>query len=133
MAEQQKKIIIIEDEPDTVEMYSEMMRLSGHKVLKLYEASSAFDLIVAEMPDAIVLDIMMPVVSGLDLLRELRAAPDLADIPVIVVSAKGLPQDIQAGFDAGASIYLTKPVTYQELSKAVQDILNGDINSNRLG
>ena len=131
MAEQQKKIIIIEDEPDTVEMYSEMMRLSGHEVLKLYEASSALDLILAEMPDAIVLDVMMPVVSGLDLLRELRAAPELVDIPVIVVSAMGLPQDIQAGFDAGASVYLTKPVTYQELSKAVLDILDGDSKPNR--
>jgi DNA-binding response OmpR family regulator len=112
-------------------MYSEMMRLSGHEVLKLYEASSALDLILAEMPDAIVLDVMMPVVSGLDLLRELRAAPELVDIPVIVVSAMGLPQDIQAGFDAGASVYLTKPVTYQELSKAVLDILDGDSKPNR--
>lgn len=127
MADEQKKIIIIEDEPDTVEMFSEMMRLSGYQVLKLYQSSSAFDLIAAEMPDAVVLDIMMPEVSGLDLLRELRAAPELADIPVVVVSAMGLPKDIQLGLDAGASVYLTKPVTYQELSEAVRDILDGDI------
>lgn len=131
MADEQKKIIIIEDEPDTVEMFSEMMRLSGYQVLKLYHASPAFDLIAAEMPDAVVLDIMMPEVSGLDLLRELRAAPELADIPVVVVSAMGLPKDIQLGLDAGASVYLTKPVTYQELSEAVRDILDGDIKPNR--
>ncbi len=123
MAEQPKRIIVIEDEPDTVEMFAEMMRLSGYQVLKSYGGSAAFEFISTEMPDAVVMDVMMPDVSGLDLLRQLRLDPKVAHIPVVIVSAMGLPKDIQEGMDAGASVYLTKPVTYQELSRAVREIL----------
>lgn len=122
-----RKIIIIEDEPDTVEMFAEMMRLSGYQVLKSYDGAPALELIMSEMPDAVVLDVMMPDMSGLELLEQMRANPDLAEIPVLIVSALGLPQDIQAGLDAGAAVYLTKPVTYQELSKAVHEILAGNV------
>ncbi len=123
MVEDQKKIIIIEDEPDTVEMFAEMMRLNGYNVLKSYGGTPAINLISEEKPDAIVLDMMMPDLSGLDVLGQIRENPELAKIPVIVVSAMSMPQDIQAGLDAGASAYLTKPVTYQELSQAVQKTL----------
>jgi len=61
--------------------------------------------------------------SGLDVLNLMRKNPELADIPVIIVSAMSMPNDIQAGLDAGASVYLTKPVTYQQLSQAVQETL----------
>ncbi len=123
MAEDQKKVVIIEDEPDTVEMFAEMMRLNGYTVLKSYGGTPAITLIAEEKPDAIVLDMMMPDLSGLDVLHQIRDNPELADIPVIIVSAKSMPQDIQAGLEAGASAYLTKPVTYQQLSQAVQKTL----------
>jgi len=123
MANEHKKIVIIEDEPDTVEMFAEMMRLSGYDVLKSYGGTQAISLISEEKPDAIVLDMMMPDLSGLDVLEQIRANPALARIPVIIVSAMCMPQDIQAGLDAGASVYLTKPVTYQQLSQAVQDTI----------
>ena len=99
------------------------MRLSGYAVLKSYGAEPAISLITEKKPDAIVLDMMMPDLSGVDFLHRIRGNPDLADIPVIIVSARTLPQDIQAGLEAGASIYLTKPVTYQQLSEAVQETL----------
>lgn len=117
-----KKIIIVEDEPDTVEMFAEMMRLSGYDVLKSYGGTPAINLITEEKPDAVVLDMMMPGVSGLDVLREMRKNPDLEVVPVVVVSAKGMPNDIQEALEAGATAYLTKPVTYQQLSQAVQEI-----------
>ncbi len=120
MADDQKKIIIIEDEPDTVEMFAEMMRLSGYHVLKSYGGAPAISLIAEEKPDAVVLDMMMPGLSGMDVLSQMRSNPELSHIPVIVVSAMSMPQDIQAGLDAGASAYLTKPVTFQQLNQAVQ-------------
>jgi len=123
MAEDQKKIIIIEDEPDTVEMFAEMMRLNGYNVLKSYGGSPAVDLIAEEKPDVVVLDMMMPDLSGIDVLNQIRNNPELTNIPVIIVSAMSMPHDIQAGLDAGAAAYLTKPVTYQQLSKAVQETL----------
>jgi two-component system alkaline phosphatase synthesis response regulator PhoP len=74
-----------------------------------------------EKPDAVVLDIMMPDISGLEVLHYMRREPAYENIPVIVVSAKGLLSDKKLGMDAGAALYLTKPVAYSELIKAVED------------
>ncbi len=122
----QKSIIVVEDEPDTAEMFAEMMRLSGYQVRKSFGSKAAMALIAEEKPDAVVLDVMMPDVSGLEVLYFMRRDPALAHIPVIVVSAKSLPSDIKMGLEAGASVYLGKPVAFQELKKAVENsILQG--------
>jgi CheY-like chemotaxis protein len=118
-----KKIVIVEDEPDTAEMFAEMMRLSGHHVLKSYGGTPAIALISHELPDVVVLDVMMPDLSGLEVLRFIRRDPRLEQIPVIVVSAKSLPSDIKDGLDAGANAYLTKPVAFQDLNSAVRQVL----------
>ena len=80
-------------------------------------------MIDAEKPAAVILDIMMPDISGLEVLRYIQHQPGLAGIPVIVVSAKSLPADIKTGLEAGASIYLTKPVDYLDLKRAVEKVL----------
>lgn len=118
-----KKIVIVEDEPDTAEMFAEMMRLSGHHVLKSYGGTPAIALISHELPDVVVLDVMMPDLSGLEVLRYIRRDPRLEQIPVIVVSAKSLPSDIKSGLDAGANVYLTKPVAFQDLNTAVRQVI----------
>jgi two-component system alkaline phosphatase synthesis response regulator PhoP len=76
-----------------------------------------------EKPDIVLLDIMMPEISGLDILRQMRQDPALANIPVVVVSAKSMPADIRNGLEAGASTYLTKPVGFLELKEAVERAL----------
>lgn len=116
----QKTIIVVEDEPDTAEMFAEMMRLSGYQVLKSFGGTQALSMIAREKPAAVVLDLMMPDLSGLDVLRSMRRDPRLADIPVIVVTAKILPEDVKTGFDAGATAYLTKPVAFRDLKQAVE-------------
>ncbi len=123
MIPEAKTIIIVEDEPDTAEMFAEMMRLSGYRVLKCYGGAAAISLLTNEKPDAVVLDLMMPDLSGLEVLAYMRRDPRLAQIPVIVVSAKSLPSDIKQGLDAGASVYLTKPVAFLDLKKAVEKVI----------
>jgi len=120
-----KKIVVIEDEPDTAEMFAEMMRLSGYQVVKSFGGSRAIKLIAEEKPAAVVLDLMMPDLSGLDVIRYMRRDPRLAQIPVVVVSAKGLPSDVREGMEAGAAYYLTKPVAYQDLKAAVENAVQG--------
>src|SRR4030042_6355000 len=95
-----KIIMIVEDEPDTAEMFAEMIRLSGYRVLKCYGGASAMHMLMQEKPDSMILDIMMPDVSGLEVLRYIRREPRLEKIPVIIVSAKSLPSDIKKGMDA---------------------------------
>lgn len=119
----QKTVMIIEDEPDAADLFAEMMRLNGYRVIKTYSSEQAIALITQERPDVILLDIMMPNVSGLDILHSMRREPELALIPVVIVSAKATPTDIAAGMEAGATIYLTKPVSYMDLKNAVDGVM----------
>ena len=119
----EKTVLIVEDEEDAAELFAEMMRVSGFRVLKTFSSAPAMQMIINERPDIIILDIMMPDKSGLEILREMHSDPTLASIPVVVVSAKSLPADIKLGMDAGAFTYLTKPVGFLELKDAVMDAL----------
>ena len=119
----EKTVLIIEDEPDAAELFAEMMRVSGFRVLKTYGSSSAISMMAIEKPDVVLLDIMMPDISGIDVLRQMRRDTLLAGIPVIIVSVKSMPADIRNGMDAGAFTYLTKPVGYLDLKEAVERAL----------
>lgn len=119
----QKTVMIIEDEPEAAELFGEMMRVNGFRVMKMFSSAPAIPMIIQEKPDVIILDIMMPDISGLEVLRYMRREPDLASIPVIVVSAKSMPGDIKNGLEAGASMYLTKPVGFLDLKHAVEQVL----------
>lgn len=123
MTSSRKKVIVVEDEPDAAEMFAEMMRVSGYEVVKIFSSTPAIGIISAEKPDLVILDIMMPDVSGLEVLRFMRREPHLKDTPVILVSAKSMPSDIKIGMDAGASRYLTKPVGFLELKNAVAELV----------
>ena len=119
----QKTVMIIEDEEDAAELFAEMMRVSGFRVIKTSKSTPAIQMMIADKPDLVLLDIMMPEISGLDILRQMRLDPALAKIPVIVITAKGMPADIKNGMEAGASTYLTKPVGFLELKEAVEKTL----------
>lgn len=128
--DQRLKIIIIEDEPDTAEMYAEMMRISGYEVVKFYGGLSAVANLAGENPDAVVLDLMMPDLSGLEVLDYIKQQSDLSDIPVIIVSAKTMPEDIEVGLKAGAAAYLTKPVSFADMRIAIENaVSNSSVTS----
>jgi CheY-like chemotaxis protein len=127
MTSTSKTVLIIEDEEDAAELFAEMMRVSGFRVLKTSNSAPALAMITAEKPDVIILDLMMPEISGLDILRQMRRDPELANIPVVVVSAKSMPADIKNGMEAGASTYLTKPVGFLDLKEAVERALGSQV------
>ncbi len=124
MSSEKKTAIIVEDEHDAAEMFAEMMRVTGFDVTSLYTSTNAISTIAARHPDLVILDIMMPDVSGLEVIRYMKRDPELKDIPVIFVSAKSMPADIQEGMDAGAANYLTKPVGFLELKNAVEAVVS---------
>ena len=123
------KIVIIEDEPDTAEMYAEMMRISGYEVVKFYGGLSAVANLAGEKPNAIVLDLMMPDLSGLEVLDYIMEQSDLSEIPVIIVSAKTLPEDVEEGLKAGAVAYLTKPVSFADMRITIEDAVSNSSES----
>ena len=124
MTSTSKTVLIIEDEEDAAELFAEMMRVSGFRVLKTSNSTPALTMMADEKPDVIILDIMMPEISGLDILRQMRRDPQLANIPAVVVSAKSMPADIKNGMEAGASTDLTKPVGFLDLKEAVERALS---------
>ncbi len=117
-----KTVIVVEDEQDAAEMFAEMMRVSGYQVQTALGSQRAMALIAESRPDVVVLDIMMPDISGLDVLKFIRSQPALANIPVVVVSARGTPADVRACLEAGASCYLVKPIGFLELKEAVEKV-----------
>ena len=123
MKKKKKTVMVVEDEPDAAELFAEMMRVSGFRVVKMFSSTPAIKMIAQEKPDVVILDVMMPDVSGLEVLKFMRREPGLMDIPVIVVSAKSMPSDIRTGMEAGASVYLTKPVGYLDLKQAVERLM----------
>lgn len=118
-----KTVIIIEDEPETADMLAEMMRIIGYHVITSPGGVRSIDLISEKKPDIILLDQMMPEISGLEILSKLQADPRLRQIPVIIISAKSLPGDKSQGLGAGASFYLTKPVAFTDLQSAVERVI----------
>jgi len=118
-----KKIVIVEDEPAAADLFEEMLKLHHYQVTKVHSSTGALSVIRVKSPDAVLLDIMMPDVSGLEVLRFMRREPGLQQIPVVIVSAKTLPVDIRAGMEAGATAYLTKPVDLNNLLKTVRRVI----------
>jgi len=118
-----KTILVVEDEPDTAEMFAQMLRRNGYRVIKTYGGISGLKQVQHEKPDLLLLDIMMHDISGLEVLRFLRREPQYQDLPVIVISAKTTTADILTGLEAGATIYLTKPVAYLEVKETVEKVI----------
>lgn len=121
MSTRSSMVVVVEDEPDTAEMFAEMVRVIGFQVVKSFGGIRAIDLISEKKPVAVLLDLMMPDLSGLEVLRYMRRDPRLSHIPVIIVSARGLPSDIKSGLEAGAAYYLTKPVAFTDLKRAIEE------------
>ena len=118
-----KTILIVEDESDMAEMYTQMLQRNGYGVERASGGVAAMKHLLHIKPDLILLDLMMPDVSGLEVLRFLRREPQYMDLPVVIVSAKSLPEDIEKGMLAGASVYLTKPIAYRELIQTIGALL----------
>ena len=123
MISNQQTIVIVEDDPDTAEMFAEMIRLMGHSVFQVYRGAQAIGLIAEVKPSAVILDWKMSDISGLEVMQHIRRDAKLVKIPIIMVSAKNLPSDIELALNSGASIYLTKPVGYKDLENAIKKVL----------
>jgi DNA-binding response OmpR family regulator len=117
------KILIAEDEPDIQTLIAITLRHAGHTVVAVGDGLAACEQAVAVLPDLIVLDVMMPKLNGYKACQRLRAEPQLQNVPVIFLSVRGMEQEIQEGFAAGAVEYLVKPFSPLELNQRVASVL----------
>jgi len=118
------KILIAEDEPDIRELVTFTLRFSGYEVVAAANGEEAVQLAARELPDLILMDVRMPRLTGYDACRLIKADPELRDIPVVFLSAKGQESEIQAGLNAGAEEYLLKPFAPNQLTDRVRAILS---------
>jgi DNA-binding response OmpR family regulator len=117
------KILIAEDEPDIRDLVAFTLRFAGYEVVAASNGEEAVDLAPRENPDLILMDVRMPRMTGYDACRMMKANPDLKDIPIVFLSAKGQESEIQTGLDAGAEEYLLKPFAPDQLTDRVRAIL----------
>lgn len=103
------KILIVDDTPDMVTLMAKAVRMEGYETIVASNGQEALELASTEQPDALLLDIMMPNMSGIEVLHRLKENPDICEIPVILVSAKSEDSDMIEGLGAGAHDYVTKP------------------------
>lgn len=118
------KILIAEDERDIRELITFTLQFNGYQVLPTCDGEDAFETAKKEIPDLIVLDIRMPRMTGYEACLNLKSEMTTRNIPVIFVSAKGQEGEVQAGLDMGASDYLIKPFSPNQLVDLVQKVLN---------
>ena len=117
------KILIVDDEPAIREMLRMALELDGNLCSEAGSAAEAMPLIVDERPDLILLDWMMPEVSGLELLRRLKRDESLKEIPVIMLTAKTEEQNAVNGLEGGADDYISKPFRPRELLARIKAVL----------
>lgn len=119
------KIMIVEDDPTLRDIYTTRFGGEGYDVVSASDGELALSTAVKERPDLILLDVMMPKISGFDVLDILRATPETKDTKIIVMSALSQTADIEKGKNLGANAYLVKSqVTLSEVVEKVKAVLN---------
>lgn len=118
------KVIVIDDEPFILMMIEDKLRRAGIEVITLRESVNAISVIKKERPDLIILDWMMPELSGIDLCNMIKADIELKNIPIFMLTAKGQDADKQLGLKTGAILYITKPFSPKVLLEMVKKFLD---------
>ncbi len=119
-------IMVVDDEPDLVTLLCARLEQREFNVMCAYSGSQALAGLEKQKPDLILLDIMMPEMDGLEVLKRLKAAPETSSIPVILLSALDQLKDISTGYEMGADHSITKPFNNALLVTVIDHLLSGD-------
>lgn len=122
-----KTVLLVDDEPHVLEVLRVTLEDLGFRLLEAADGPSALEVVREESPDLVVLDVMLPNLSGLEVCRELKNSENTAYIPVIMLTARSGEEDEKAGLEAGADRYLTKPFSPLTLMTEVVKLLNVEL------
>ncbi len=117
------KILVVDDEPSIVRLMEFILARQGHEMLAAVNGEEALEKIRTHKPDLVLLDIMMPRIDGYEVARTLRADPETATLPIIMLSAKAQEEDIRKGVGVGVDEYITKPFSPEHLVHVVAGYL----------
>lgn len=120
------KVLIVDDEPDVVSLIERTLTSGGFDVIKAYDGIGALDLVVTEKPDLVLLDLMMPMMSGYEVCQQIRSNPQTSGIPVVCLSSAHTPDARAQSLKAGAVELITKPFFPDELLAQIRRHLPKD-------
>lgn len=118
-----KKILVADDEPNILVSLEYLLKREGYTVLVAHDGQEALDVITAQRPDLVLLDVMMPIKSGFEVCQAVRANEALQGIQILMLTAKGRDTDMAKGLALGANAYMTKPFSTQALVQKVAAML----------
>jgi DNA-binding response OmpR family regulator len=118
-----KKILIVDDEPNIVMSLEYTFKKNNFEVFIARDGQEALDILKVQLPDIIILDVMMPMVDGYATLEHIKKDNRLQHCKVIFLSAKNKEKDIEKGLQLGANLYVTKPFSVKKLLDQVQDLM----------
>lgn len=123
MERKKKRILVVDDHEDNIELLRARLEARGYEVEGASDGQSALDAVKRDCPDLILLDVMMPKMDGIEVVRRLKANAELPFIPVIMQTALDSTENKVEGLDAGADDYITKPINFAELEARVNSLL----------
>lgn len=118
-----EKILVADDEAHIVKLLTVNLKKAGYEVVEAFDGEETLKKIMEEKPDLVVLDIMMPKMDGITILKRLKSFPETKHLPVVMLTAKAEDRDIFKGWQEGADAYLTKPFEPAEVVIMVKGIL----------
>ena len=118
-----KKILIVDDHPDMRKVLQIQIELMGFAGLIAKNGKEGVEMAIAEQPDLILMDFMMPEMNGWEATRMLRVTPETQDIPIIAVTALMRPSDLKSCIEAGCNDYIVKPFKAEELRKKIDTLI----------
>jgi len=122
-----RSVLLIEDEPNIIEAISFLLERDGWTVRLHTKGEGAVEAVTAAAPDVVVLDVMLPGRSGFDILKELRQGAARADLPVLMLTARGQTKDRELAHSYGVSCYMTKPFSNAQMLQTVRDLAEGRV------
>ena len=121
-----KLVLLAEDEPNIAESITFLLERAGFEVTVESDGRGALDAVMADSPDVLVLDVMLPGLDGYEILRTLRADRERESLPVLMLTAKGQREDREMALKCGADLFITKPFSNAEIVSAVRKLADGD-------
>ena len=116
-------ILVVDDQLEFRFLLEQVLQRAGYDVMTASDGAEAFQKVLHNRPDLILLDVMMPVVDGFGVLDTLKADPELSSVPIVMLTARDQARDLARGHRRGADVYLTKPLDRDELLLTVQRLL----------
>jgi two-component system, cell cycle response regulator DivK len=126
-----KKVLLVEDNLSTVDVLEKALQYLGYEVRVAKNGLEAVKMAVSELPDLVVMDIMLPELDGFEATRRLRENPSTRDVPILAATAKTMPGDKERCLAAGCDSYIAKPFDHRELRNAINSAFKGRLDKHQ--